>query len=293
MSNHTLSQLDEKSVKAFQAIGIKSSADLAKVTPSQIWRDLEQLAEYFPQHKLELNEQTLIKLHNQACQEAAADELESEKRLREEQSQAIDNSPQVWTRGELRPEFDNDEDGDFPRKVPSFRPAYGSQLYLKERGLEPGQRQKRATHEPRKKRPTRGKQANKQTKGQAMRCRSSARTFIASILTLIMVPCIPLIMLAPLVMLIFKLNADYLYPFFIIYVTGFSLYFIYCFKIHCQVCHINLFTLREYPRNTYAHKYPLMTHSMSLALHILCCLWFRCPACGTAQQLFKPKRNSN
>lgn len=290
MNNHTFNQLDESLIKALKAIGIKSSSDLAKVSPSQIWADLEQLVEYFPEHKLGISQQSLIKIHTQARAEVEKDSIQQAHAIEEAEHQNREQTKQIWRRGELRPEMTEDSEGDFPRHIPEFRPAYGSQLYLKERGLTPGERQERPVNSSRKRKNSQSRQNNKQTKSHAMRCRSSARTFIGALLTMIMVPCIPLIMLAPIAILVFELDTDYLLYFLLAYVGSFSLYFLYCRKVTCQVCHIHLFTLRVYPHSTYAHKYPLMNHAQSVAWHIFCRLWFRCPACGTAQQLFKAKR---
>lgn len=59
----------------------------------------------------------------------------------------------------------------------------------------------------------------------------------------------------------------------------------------CPVCNMRLYTLRHYPHNKYAHHFPLLGYSLSTALHLFLCFWFRCPACGTPQRLFHRRRH--
>lgn len=62
--------------------------------------------------------------------------------------------------------------------------------------------------------------------------------------------------------------------------------------VHCSVCHMNLFTFRNYPYHSKAHRLPLLGVPVSTALRILFTFHFTCPACGTKQKLFgKHKRH--
>lgn len=56
--------------------------------------------------------------------------------------------------------------------------------------------------------------------------------------------------------------------------------------IHCSVCHMNIFTFRNYPYHSKAHKLPLLGVPVATALRILFCWRYTCPACGTPQKLF-------
>lgn len=61
---------------------------------------------------------------------------------------------------------------------------------------------------------------------------------------------------------------------------------------HCSVCHMNIFTFRNYPHHRKAHRLPLVGATIATALHILFRFRYVCPACGTEQKLFgKRKRN--
>ena len=53
----------------------------------------------------------------------------------------------------------------------------------------------------------------------------------------------------------------------------------------CSVCRAPLFSFKKYNRNKAAHHIPLFGYVFATALHIFLFNWFRCPACGSAQQL--------
>lgn len=68
-------------------------------------------------------------------------------------------------------------------------------------------------------------------------------------------------------------------------------YFMYTAKTRCPVCNMNIFSLRNYTRNSHAHYFPLLGFTLSTAMHIFFLFWFRCPACGTSQKIAKRKKN--
>lgn len=49
----------------------------------------------------------------------------------------------------------------------------------------------------------------------------------------------------------------------------------------CPVCHIRIFSFRDYSRNRAAHNIPGLGYNLSTALHIIFCRRFTCPGCGT------------
>ncbi len=53
----------------------------------------------------------------------------------------------------------------------------------------------------------------------------------------------------------------------------------------CSVCNIGIFSWKRYRRNRLSHKIPFLGYRMPTALHILLFHWFRCPSCGTPQEL--------
>lgn len=59
----------------------------------------------------------------------------------------------------------------------------------------------------------------------------------------------------------------------------------------CSVCRAHIFSFKRYTRNKAAHHIPLFGYVFATALHIFLFRWFRCPACGSSQQLEKPHAN--
>lgn len=53
----------------------------------------------------------------------------------------------------------------------------------------------------------------------------------------------------------------------------------------CSVCRAHIFSFKKYTRNKAAHCLPLFGYVFATALHIFLFRWFRCPACGSSQQL--------
>lgn len=57
----------------------------------------------------------------------------------------------------------------------------------------------------------------------------------------------------------------------------------------CSVCRAHIFSFKKYTRNKTAHIIPLFGYVFATALHIFLFRWFRCPACGSSQQLEKTR----
>ncbi len=53
----------------------------------------------------------------------------------------------------------------------------------------------------------------------------------------------------------------------------------------CPVCHMRLFTFRDYARNRAANYIPGLGYNVATALHIIFCLRYNCPGCGTPVKL--------
>lgn len=70
--------------------------------------------------------------------------------------------------------------------------------------------------------------------------------------------------------------------------------FMYCVLSRaavCTVCNVKVFSMRSFTLNKHAHNYFLLGRKLSTALHVIFCLWFRCPVCGTPQALLKRKHH--
>lgn len=60
-------------------------------------------------------------------------------------------------------------------------------------------------------------------------------------------------------------------------------------KANCPVCHMRLFTFRNYNRHRAAHYLPLLGYNFTTALHILLLWNYTCPACGTPAKFIGAK----
>ncbi len=70
---------------------------------------------------------------------------------------------------------------------------------------------------------------------------------------------------------------------------AFLLYLSLALPRKCSVCRAHVFSFKKYTRNKAAHHLPLFGYVFATALHIFLFRWFRCPACGSSQQLGKSR----
>ncbi len=132
----------------------------------------------------------------------------------------------------------------------------------------------------------------KQGLTNAIRYRRSFTCYIGAICTCIIIPLLLSGLLLPVYMLFntgvpIDKAKDYLIAVAVLSV----IYYISGSMFRCQVCHINIYSMRKFPRHRHAHRLPLLNTSIPTALTVMTKLWFRCPACGTAQKLFRKKHS--
>lgn len=60
----------------------------------------------------------------------------------------------------------------------------------------------------------------------------------------------------------------------------------------CPVCHVRLFTFKNYSRNRAAHYIPGLGYNVATALHIIFLARYTCPGCGTPVKLLGKKGRS-
>lgn len=70
-------------------------------------------------------------------------------------------------------------------------------------------------------------------------------------------------------------------------------YFCLSSKAMCSVCRIGIYSFKKYSHNRQAHWMPLLGCALPTALHVAFRFWFRCPACGTPQKLFRRTRHNH
>ncbi len=100
-----------------------------------------------------------------------------------------------------------------------------------------------------------------------------------------------IIIVPTLIILGFDLNVN-------IRTTGFAIaggcalpYFLLSARALCSVCRIKVFSFKKYSHNREAHWMPLLGCALPTALHVAFRFWFRCPACGTPQKLYRHTRH--
>ncbi len=54
----------------------------------------------------------------------------------------------------------------------------------------------------------------------------------------------------------------------------------------CSTCRISIFSFRRYPRHRKAHRLPVLGYTIATALYTIFFFRHRCPSCGTPQKLF-------
>lgn len=269
----SFSQLDTSLLKTFATLGIYSAKDLAQLPIEQVWDDLTKLGEYLPDYQHALSFTLLREIHKAACSEAA-DELEiddsaplpkksiEEPVIKEQIPTPVMDEPSL----QEEPELPTEDAIEYKKLRPSTRPEVS---YIEQ-----------------------SRRANIQDRANAMRCRKSTSLFFTALITCILTP--GLIAVAALTCYSIITNQEVvMYGIIAIsYLVIYIIFIILRLKIKCQVCRIRTFTLRDYPHNKHAHNWLFFGYNLSTSLHIIFTLWFRCPACGTAVRLFKPKRHS-
>ena len=76
-----------------------------------------------------------------------------------------------------------------------------------------------------------------------------------------------------------------------LFLSGVLPYILIVRKTKCSVCNMPVLSMASYPRNKFAHRFPLLGYTIPTALHIIFFWWYRCPACGTPQKLLKRKHH--
>lgn len=74
---------------------------------------------------------------------------------------------------------------------------------------------------------------------------------------------------------------------------GIISYGIFSLRSRCSVCRMPLFYSKNCAKNNKAHNFRPLGFVISTALHIILFRWFRCPYCGSAQQLFDAHSSSS
>ncbi len=255
-----ISTLTPTEQKALSVCGIYKAEQLLNVSIETLIAEMEQAAEYFPEEIRVLTRERLVEIYNNAHQQQL-----------EEEQQATLQTPE-----------EDEDNAPFARFLPPLIHRHGGKH--KEQVRPNCDIIDITKVVPTKSGPTTFKKNN-----AICNTRPGRTLFSAIVQILLSISGILLLIVA------FRFWMELEKP-VILFAVGFVftfsllLYIGYTRKTKCPVCNMSIFSLHNYPRNNQAHHLPIIGYTLATSLHIVFFFWFRCPACGTSQKLFKRKR---
>lgn len=251
--------------RELKCCGITSVELLAKITPAALRRELDQARSFFP---LDINDGTfsnarLEYLYREACAHLGIEPQEGEQ-----------EAPAAFLHAAPAPKKAEPEvtmvDDFIVRRQPTESQFFNDlpQMAISNSGLGQAQEEK-----------------GKSKRFSTIRCGHSTLVFFGALVTLLLIPCIAMAIYLPVAILGNGISMDEILLYMGIMAAVLIIYFIYNYHAKCTVCHIHLFSFRNYPRNKYAHYLPLLGYTFTLALRIVFTGKFTCPACGTKLRL--------
>lgn len=267
MSDEFLGNLPEGESKALSLCGITTTRQLANITPQDLLKELEQAHSFFPNDIPDelLNEKRLAEIcggaRNQVYSFPETDEEEGARLA----SNRISEDIRVFgVQGESK-------DDDF---VVGHAPVITGIPDAVEEQTEPVSNFGHAEAEQ-----------GKSMRFSTIRCGHPITVYVGAIATLLLIPAVCLLVGIVVAVMSKGLSEGDLNLALAAVIAILIFYFIMNAAARCTVCHINIFSLRAYPRNKYAFRIPLLGYTFSTALRILFTMKFTCPACGTKLKL--------
>ncbi len=255
-----ISTLPQAEQKALSVCGIYKARQLSNVNISALYADMQQAAEFFPDKIKVIPKEKLIEIYA----EAEASIPEDEPIPAEQPKQLIEVV----------------SGSDFERSLPPLERKHGT------RHRSP-QKQEQDTIDLTK---VKTVAKVKPDKSGAICNTHPFRTLFSALVQLWLVAALVLFIgISAKLVLGLESEVTFLHL-MILLLSGVLPYVLYTRKTKCPVCNMSIFTFQNFTRNKHAHHLPILGYSIATALHILFFSWFRCPACGTSQKLFKRKR---
>lgn len=268
----SLTNLTAAELEDLKLCGITSPAQLQRVSAAAVWEDVQKAREFFPNHRFALTEERL----QQICSGAAQPEV-FETKLNKGAT-AWDNLVIQATRTSTTG-FKRRSHGGEQTEVPQPEiPEVMANNPLPQADAL-GEEERAHTIRP-------AQRVNGLSKNfHAIHCNRSWATYFGAIAAWLVIPSLIAMVLVPALLL----NGGdtkkvIMYGVFAI-LLGLPHLFLSRMAT-CSVCHIGIFSFRNYPRNKAAHRLPLLGYTLATALHVLLFFQFRCPACGTQMKLF-------
>lgn len=122
----------------------------------------------------------------------------------------------------------------------------------------------------------------------AIHCSHPVATYLGAWATILLTVDLAAVIIIPLLIVLgFDIRIDVRGVGFYMALGGLLPYICLVSSARCSVCSVHIFSFRKYAHNRQAHWVPLLGHVLPTALHIAFLFWYRCPACGTPQKLFR------
>lgn len=269
MSDEFLSTLPEAEQKALSLCGITDARQLAKISPQPLLQELEQARSIF---QGDIPDSLLDEAHLAELCTAASQATSTFPDTAEQESEMLATNrirPNVTVYG-ARPQQRDEEF--YVRHQPTESAFLKDIKQTKDlvTNLDPAKAER-----------------GKSMRFSTIRCGHPVVVYVGAFATIMLIPA-GLIVLALLWQVATHGNTlppERLGIGMAIVMAILAFYFLMNYHARCTVCHINIFSLRKYPRNKYAFRIPLLGYSISTALRIFFTLKFSCPACGTKLRL--------
>lgn len=266
MDDQLLSALSPDERASLALCGITRDIQLSKSNAAALWRDLEQSRKLFPDKACPLTREALERL----CRQAA-----------EAYPEEAGGTPSSET---STPRTGREDDelqlSRHSRSYPRFHPIRRSRS------------SRSHSHRPSGGGGRHSSSSHGDDRSHCVRGRHSLATWLGAWATLLLVAdmvafvCIPIavFMNVPLPLGVQECG---------IIALVLALPFL-CFvgPARCAVCGMKVFSFRRYANNKAAHRLPFLGTVIPTAIHVIFLGWYRCPACGTPQKLFRSKRRS-
>lgn len=268
----SLTNLTAAELEDLKLCGITSPAQLKRVSAAAVWADMQKAREFFPNHRFALTEERL----QQIC--SGAEEQEVPETKLNKGTTAWDNlvitPTRVSTTGFKRRHHRGESAEEAQQEVSSAQqdsplPQAGA-LDAEElaEDIRPAQR-------------VSGLSKN----FHAIHCNHSWSTYFGAIAAWLVIPSLAAMVLVP-VLLLNGGDTQKVITYGVLAILLGVPHLFLSRMATCSVCHIGIFSFRNYPRNKAAHHLPLLGYTLATALHVLLFFQFRCPACGTQMKLF-------
>ena len=257
-----ISTLPQEEQKALSVCGIYKAQQLRHISMSALYADMLQAAAFFSEDIQLISRERLAEIYT----EAAA-------------STPVDEQPAAPQQDEM---IESEAAPEYTRTLPPLVRKHGT------RHRSPIKQQTDTIDLTKVKAPDKEKSFS--GKGNAICNTHPFRTLFSAIVQVWLITAVILfIVIATRLVLRIDTNITYT-QLVIMLLSGILPYLCYTRKTKCPVCNISIFTFQNFVRNKYSHHLPILGYTLTTALHLIFFFWFRCPACGTAQKLFKRKR---